>query len=74
MSRSTINDLQGDLLSDSGLGGLDMLHVIELSLGISLPLSALLLTTIGGASTFFVIFFLVKKHQTIVIANRTLNH
>ena len=26
MSRSTMNDLQGDLLCDSGLGGLDLLR------------------------------------------------
>ena len=74
MSKSTMNDLQGDLLCDSGLGGLDLLHQ-----GYDRALLRNLLAFLRPAADhyrgrvhIFYHIFLVKKHQTIGIANRTL--
>ena len=76
MSRSTMNDLQGDLLCDSGLGGLDLLLQ-----GYDRALLRNLLASLRPAADHYrgsvhILdnLFLVKKHQTIVIANRTFNH
>ena len=69
-----MNDLQGDLLCDSGLGGLDLLLQ-----GYDRALLRNLLASLRPAADHYrgsvhILdnLFLVKKHQTIVIANRTL--